>query len=60
MTSSGTATPTGRQPTKWWADGDEPIYYVVSPKVERTLTQLSAGFLACTASLLDDGEQALC
>lgn len=31
--SSGTATPPARQPTKWWADGEEPIYYVVSPKV---------------------------
>lgn len=33
LTGSGTATPTGRQATKWWADGEEPIYYVVSPKV---------------------------
>ena len=33
MNGSGTATPTGRQATKWWADGEEPIYYVVSPKV---------------------------
>ena len=31
--SSGTATPSSRQATKWWADGEEPIYYVVSPKV---------------------------
>ncbi len=33
MNGSGTPTPTGRQATKWWADGEEPIYYVVSPKV---------------------------
>lgn len=32
MNGSGAATPTGRQATKWWADGEEPIYYVVSPK----------------------------
>lgn len=34
---TGTATPStsGRQATKWWADGEEPIYYVVSPKASR-------------------------
>lgn len=30
---SGTPSTSGRQPTKWWADGEEPIYYVISPKV---------------------------
>ena len=38
MNGSGAATPTGRQATKWWADGEEPIYYVVSPKVMCTVT----------------------
>ncbi len=37
MNGSGAATPTGRQATKWWADGEEPIYYVVSPKVMCTV-----------------------
>ncbi|KAL0041397.1 hypothetical protein WJX79_002126 [Trebouxia sp. C0005] len=32
LNGSGAAAPTGRQATKWWADGEEPIYYVVSPK----------------------------
>ena len=40
ISSSGTATPTDRQATKWWADGEEPIYYVVSPKVGTLLFQV--------------------
>lgn len=32
VTSGSAASPSGRQATKWWADGEEPIYYVVSPK----------------------------
>ena len=31
--SRGAAGPSGRHFTKWWADGDEPLYYVISPKV---------------------------
>eukprot|EP00951_Prasinocladus_malaysianus_P004628 scaffold32563_cov24-Prasinocladus_malaysianus.AAC.1 len=27
------AGPAGNQVTKWWRDGCEPLYYVVSPKV---------------------------
>jgi len=30
--SGAAAGPSGRHFTKWWADGDEPLYYVVSPK----------------------------
>lgn len=33
LTGLGAPSSSGRQATKWWADGEEPIYYVVSPKV---------------------------
>ena len=29
---SGASTPTGRDFERWWADGEDPTYYVVSPK----------------------------
>ena len=35
--NSTTPAASGRQATKWWADGEEPIYYVVSPKVHYAL-----------------------
>lgn len=50
LNGSGAAAPTGRQATKWWADGEEPIYYVVSPKVTCTVTCTSAACIAHNAA----------
>ncbi len=32
VVGSGASTPTGRDFERWWADGEDPTYYVVSPK----------------------------
>ena len=42
-TPAQAATPSERSSdfTKWWADGDEPLYYIVSSKVICRMCQLS-------------------
>ena len=42
-TPTKAASPSGRSSdfTKWWGDGDEPLYYIVSSKVTHRPRQMS-------------------